>query len=151
MSLFLPTPPPNYIRVAAAFCLHDHKLLIARRRPDKQQGGLWELPGGKVEPDESLQQCLEREIQEELGMTVRAGAVLAHCLHRYSGIGIQLIALDTRWLCGEPQLNDHDRLEWIKPNEWHHKTWAPADMPLLGQMLAAQSQLMTMPVSTSAF
>lgn len=111
--------------------MHDGKLLVARRKAEKAQGGLWELPGGKVEAGESLQQCLEREIQEELGMSIRAGRVLAHCLHRYPGIGIQLIAIEARWLSGEPKLSDHDRLEWIAPRDWISKDWAPADIPLL--------------------
>ena len=119
--------------------MHDQKLLIARRRADIQQGGLWELPGGKLEAGESAQQCLEREIHEELGMTVRAGPVLAHCLHRYSGIGIQLLAIQTEWLHGEPTLSDHDRIEWIKPAGWYRKSWAPADVPLLAQLVALTS------------
>lgn len=127
----LPPLPQDYVRVAAAVCLHDGKLLIARRKAGKAQAGLWELPGGKVEAEETLQQCLEREIDEELGMQIKAGRGLAHCLHRYSAIGIQLIAVEAQWIGGEPQLKDHDRIEWIQPREWIHKHWAAADIPLL--------------------
>ena len=111
--------------------MHDGKLLIARRKAGKAQAGLWELPGGKVESGETLQQCLEREIDEELGMRIKAGRGLAHCLHRYSTIGIQLIAVEAQWIAGEPQLNDHDRIEWIEPQHWPRKNWAPADIPIL--------------------
>lgn len=123
------------IRVVAAALVRDGRVLACRRRPSLARGGLWELPGGKVEPGEADAHALARELQEELGLLVSVGEVLAESLHDYGDIAIRLVAL----ACagdGEPLLRDHDAVRWLAADELHTVTWAPADLPLLDAVAA---------------
>ena len=69
--------------VSAALIFHDGKLLITRRHDDAHLGGLWEFPGGKREPDETFEQCLVREIREELGVEISVGKLFESVTHAY--------------------------------------------------------------------
>jgi len=69
--------------VAAAIIIRDRCVLLTRRGPDEKLAGYWEFPGGKVEDGESLDACLERELQEELGVQSCAGDVLMECKYHY--------------------------------------------------------------------
>src|ERR1041385_7546125 len=76
-------PTRRAVDVAAALVFRDGKLLITRRHADAHLGGLWEFPGGKRESDETFEQCLVRELQEELGITVTVGELLEELTHEY--------------------------------------------------------------------
>ncbi|HAK44799.1 MAG TPA: 8-oxo-dGTP diphosphatase MutT [Spirochaeta sp.] len=67
--------------VAAAIIIRNGRVLICRRAPGEKLAGFWEFPGGKVEPGESLQECLERELREELDVEVRAGEIIRLTVH----------------------------------------------------------------------
>ncbi len=104
MSEPLPTadaPPP--IEVAAGLVFRDRKLLISRRRAQDHLGGLWEFPGGKREHGETFEDCLRRELHEELGVHVEVGALLETITHDYPGKRVLLRFFRCRLAAGEPE------------------------------------------------
>ncbi len=119
------------LRVVAAALVRDGRLLAARRALDAAQGGLWELPGGKVEAGESDADALVRELEEELGVRVAVHQELAESLHHYPTKSILLVALRCSLDEGEPVAHEHAELRWVGRWELDSLTWAPADIPLL--------------------
>jgi 8-oxo-dGTP diphosphatase len=118
---------PRLTRVAAAVLTRaDGAVLIARRRPGGPHGGLWEFPGGKVEPGETPEQCLARELREELGVEAAVGPFLAA---GSDGV-IELLGYRARILAGEPALSDHDALAWVAPADLARFPMPPADGPI---------------------
>ncbi|SHI23158.1 (deoxy)nucleoside triphosphate pyrophosphohydrolase [Ferrimonas marina] len=121
--------------VVAALLVADDKVLVARRHPESSQGGLWEFPGGKVEPGESHQAALVREIQEELSVTLSVGPFLATSEHRYPGKTVRLHGYLCHW---QPQpivlTGSHDALAWHTPEQVELASLAPADWPLLAAL-----------------
>jgi A/G-specific adenine glycosylase len=101
------------VHAAAAVIIENGTVLIGRRPEDKLLGGLWEFPGGKLEPDEDLKDCLKREILEELAIHIEVGEKLGTFDHAYSHFAITLHAFESRRLEGEPELHDHTALEWV--------------------------------------
>lgn len=124
------------VRVVAAVLVRDARVLAARRAAHRREGGLWELPGGKVEPGEDDATALARELGEELGVTVAVGAVVGESDHAYGHGVVRLVALRCTLLAGEPEALDHDELRWLGPGELASVTWAPADIPLLAAVRA---------------
>lgn len=108
-------PVPHYTVTAAVIRRNGH-ILIAQRRNEGLLGGMWEFPGGKLEPGESLPDCLQREIREELGVTVDVGPSLGIYDHAYSHFKITLHAFNCTLLGGEPQPLDHSALRWAIPS-----------------------------------
>lgn len=105
--------------------------LVTRRGPTMAHAGAWEFPGGKVEPGESDATALERELEEELGLRVTVGALLAVA---DTPIGARVIRL-AAYACttdDTPELREHDALAWLDGAELDGVAWAPADLPLLG-------------------
>jgi 8-oxo-dGTP diphosphatase len=126
--------PPIKQVVCAVIRDKEARILLTRRAPGQHLEGHWELPGGKVEPGESLEAALERELLEELGLVVTVGEELARNVYHYDRGSIELIALATS-TCGEvTHMTVHDAADWF--NEWQAETLsiAPADIPLLGTL-----------------
>ena len=122
------------IDVVAAVIVHDGRILACRRAPGKDAAGLWEFPGGKVEPGESAEQALVREIREELGV----GILLDHELLAAEHGGIRLTCWFARLDGGDipTQSTDHDELRWMLPAQLPTLTWAPADLPAVQKLSA---------------
>lgn len=117
-------------------------LLAARRSAPEQYAGMWEFPGGKVEPGETCQAALHRELAEELGVEVALGTEVAGPLAQ--GWPLNQSAAMRVWLvqltAGEPQpLEDHDELRWIRLDspDLAQLSWIPADLPIVSAMLQA--------------
>jgi A/G-specific adenine glycosylase len=109
---------PHY-DVAAAVIHQDGRVLIAQRPPEGMLGGLWEFPGGKQESGETLAECLEREIQEELGVAIAVGEPLVTVKHSYTHFKITLHAFACRLLAGQPRA--------IGVADWRYVTLAQLD------------------------
>ena len=123
------------IRVAAAVIRKEGRILLARRAPHKSQAGLWEFPGGKVEPGETVAQCLVRELREELGLAVVVGRELALSTFKYEHGEIELVAHECA--CDAPEVKastDHDRWEWVEPANLLDYDLAPADVPIASRL-----------------
>src|SRR5437867_8569188 len=95
--------PMTIIDVAAALLFRDGKLLVTQRYPDAHLGGLWEFPGGKREPGETFEECLRRELKEELGIEVEVGEEVESITHRYPEKTVHLKFFRCAWIQNEPQ------------------------------------------------
>ena len=111
-------PVPHYIVTAAV--IRDEsgeKFLLTKRPPKGLLGGLWEYPGGKQEPDESLEDCIRREIREELGVTIRVGEPFGVYRHAYTHFKVTLHAFFCRITEGEPVPLAASELGWFSREE----------------------------------
>ena len=118
---------------ACALIDPDGRVLIAQRPADKQMGGLWEFPGGKVEPGESPEEALIRELAEELGIAVKEPclAPFSFASHNYADFHLLMpLYICRRWE-GEPQAKEHTALKWARPRDLKDYPMPPADVPLV--------------------
>ena len=123
--------PP--VPVVCAIIVRGERIMLAQRPPDKKLGGLWEFPGGKVEVGESSEDALHRELQEELGCSVRIMQTLAPFVHEYDWGRIELIPFVCEIAEGspEPHAHEHTALVWVERGELGEYEFAPADVPLV--------------------
>jgi A/G-specific adenine glycosylase len=104
---------PHFDVTAAVICRPDGQVLIAQRPLGGMLGGLWEFPGGKRQPAETLQECLAREIQEELGIEIEVGPQIAAIKHSYTHFRITLYAYICRLVNGDPRAIDCADWSWV--------------------------------------
>jgi A/G-specific adenine glycosylase len=111
------TAPPEVAvtHVTAAVIARDGLILLARRPPGALMAGRWEFPGGKQEPDESLEQCLGREIQEELGVAIEVGPRLMSLPFDRAAGPHRLHVYACRLTAGSPRPLGVDRVAWVEP------------------------------------
>lgn len=107
------------------------KILIDRRKPQDTMGGLWEFPGGKIEPGETVVQCIKREIQEELGIDIEVGEHCVTITHKYANYQVTLIAHHCRHAGGEPQTIECDEILWVTLPELDHFCFPEANIKLI--------------------
>ena len=122
------------IDVSAALVFREGKLLITQRQAEAHLGGLWEFPGGKREPGETFEQCLRRELVEELGIEVEVGALLEEITHEYPERCVRLQFFLCRWLANEPQPLGCAALAWIMREQLGEYSFPAADARLLGRL-----------------
>ncbi len=121
--------------VAAAIVHLDGKVLITRRAPGEKLAGMWEFPGGKLEHEETPQECITRELREELGVESVAGETLTSTTYTYPGGTIELIAIMVTLQSIQFTLQVHDLFEWVRPQELLQYDLAPADIPIAEEIL----------------
>ena len=109
----------------------DGKIFIARRKKDKSLGGKWEFPGGKIEKDETQEECLQRELNEEFNMQVKVGEKLGENEHHYENFSIRLIAYNCEFISATYELMDHDAFEWVSKESLTNYELAEADIPFV--------------------
>lgn len=124
------------LQVVAAVIVRDGLVLACRRNPDRSAGGLWEFPGGKIEPGESPEDALVREIREELGV----GIVLGELIHReLTSTGDHVIDLSSyaaQLTDTEPTAStDHDLLRWLRVDDLAALGWARPDLPVVASLV----------------
>ncbi len=107
------------------------KILIAKRFAKDLLGGLWEFPGGHQEKDESLEQCVRREVREELGIAVKVVEELAVVDHAYSHFAITMHAFHCRWLRGQPRPIGCAAYKWVSPRELSHYAFPAANRKII--------------------
>lgn len=113
-----------------------NEVLIVRRGPGMSGAGHWEFPGGKVEAGETETQALEREIFEELCLTIRPEEFLGENLHQYPSKKICLRFYLTPMPSAEFVLTEHDGALWVTPDKLHEHTLADADVPIIQTLRA---------------
>ena len=121
------------IDVTAAVIVRGGSVLLCQRPQGKHHAGLWEFPGGKTEPGETLEACVARECREELGIDLRVGRALA-CVTRE---GLRITFMAARIVRGEPQLLEHSALAWVTPQEARAYALCPSDAQMLAQTAPA--------------
>ena len=120
--------------VAAGVIWCDGRILIARRPPRGLLGGLWKFPGGKREPGESLEECLAREVREELGIDIRVGELLATVRHAYTHFCITLHVYRCRYIGGEPQTVGGTAWKWAALQELSEHAFPAANHSIIAML-----------------
>lgn len=113
--------------VAAVIINEENKILITKRNLKKDQGGLWEFPGGKIEAGETEQEALKREIKEELDIEIEVEKRIGNKVHKYTEKEIDLIAYKAKKVNGNLQLLEHEDYHWIDKKEMEQFRFAEAD------------------------
>ena len=134
MSSIAPVP----IAVVCALIERDGHVLMAQRPAHKHLGGKWEFPGGKVEPGETTEAALHRELDEELGCHVEILRALLPHTHAYATVTVQLLPFVTRLLptSAELQAREHAALRWVPARELSDLDLPEADRPIIAEYLA---------------
>jgi 8-oxo-dGTP diphosphatase len=96
---------------------------------------MWEFPGGKIEPGESPEEALRREIMEEMGCAIEVGGQIEHTVHEYDFGIVHLTTFYCKLLSGTPVLTEHARAEWLAKEELDSLEWAPADLPAVRKIM----------------
>jgi 8-oxo-dGTP diphosphatase len=127
--------------VTAAVIERSGRILIARRKKGDRMEGKWEFPGGKLEGNESPEECLSRELHEEFGIEAEIGDFLLSSPYEYSHLKIELLAFRATYISGDFNLNDHDEIRWVLPSELGRYDLAGADVPVADILMKGASPL----------
>ncbi len=127
------------INVAAGLVFRQQKLLITQRPSGKHLAGLWEFPGGKCEPDETFEQCVVRELNEELCIEVRVVKCFEEVTHDYIERIVRLKFYLCRLVNGEPQMIGCSALKWATKENLVKHAFPPADEKLLRRLVDTPS------------
>ena len=122
--------------VACALIDVDRRVLIAQRPEGKSLAGLWEFPGGKLEPGESPEAALIRELEEELGIETKTAclAPVTFASHSYENFHLLMPLYACRKWQGTPQAREHPALKWVRPQALRDYPMPPADEPLIAAL-----------------
>ena len=124
------------VEVSAALIFRRGKLLIAQRHANAHLGGLWEFPGGKREANETSEECLAREIHEELGIEICVGSLFEEITHEYEKKTVHLKFFICKLLNGEPQTLGCAAYKWIEKPELADYEFPAADAHLREKLRA---------------
>ncbi len=104
-------------KVTAGVIEKDGRILIAKRKKGDLHGGRWEFPGGKVDFGETPEECLRRELKEELGIEAEVGEFICESPFNYMMVPLELLVYKVRHISGEFKALDHDELKWVEPSD----------------------------------
>jgi 8-oxo-dGTP diphosphatase len=130
-----PARATNWVAVVAGFAVRDGRVLLAQRPPGKHLAGYWEFPGGKLEPGESAEEALARELREELDAGCRVGLLLDAVTHTYERFDLLMLLYHVTFT-GEPRAHEASAVGWFTPAEIAALALPPADVPLLARLPA---------------
>lgn len=136
-----PRHVPAVVQVAAGLIVREGHYLIARRKAGTHLGGLWEFPGGKREPGESLEDCLRRELREELGVDVAQPVHVRVIRHDYREKTVELHFFRCTISRGEASALDCEEVRWVTPSELSNYEFPPADRPLIEELQGSGQQV----------
>lgn len=119
------------LNVTAALILLGPKILIARRAPGLFLSGYWEFAGGQIEEGETPEECLKREIEEELGVQVKVGDFFMETEYAYPEKTVLLKAYWCELLTDNFVLTDHNYVKWVEPKDFDKYNFAPADIAIV--------------------
>lgn len=124
-----------HIHVACAIIERDGRVLAAQRGPHMSLPLKWEFPGGKLDPEETLEECLRRELIEELGVEITVGRPLPATTHAYPSFTVTLYPFVCSITSGSIVLHEHQAVAWLAPGDLSTLDWAEADGPILASYL----------------
>ncbi len=127
----------NIINVSAGIIIDGKKVLITRRAQTEQFAGGWEFPGGKVEDGETYEECLTRELKEELDIEVSVEEFCTSVLHDYGTFKVNLMAYYCRIVNGIISMSVHDKYAWAKIDNLLEFELLPADVPIANNIMEA--------------
>ncbi len=116
--------------VAAAIIREQGKFLICQRAKDDELPMLWEFPGGKLEEGETLEQCIVREIMEELSLEIKVIDIYEETIYRFNQDEIRFTFFNTKIVDGELVLNVHNDAKWMLAEEMQNYQFMPADVEI---------------------
>ncbi|WP_183355064.1 (deoxy)nucleoside triphosphate pyrophosphohydrolase [Geomonas silvestris] len=126
-------PAKRHVHVACAIIERDGLVLSARRKASSNLPLKWEFPGGKLEPGEELEECLRRELIEEMEVEIAVGRPLTPATHSYPNLTVTLYPFVCSITAGEIVLHEHSAITWLPPATMHELDWAEADFPIIAE------------------
>ena len=127
--------PDSRLEVVIGIVIRHGRVLICRRRKDAHLASYWEFPGGKRQPGESLDRCLEREMAEELAIRVKPYHAFPPIDHDYATVSVRLYPYLCRHESGEAQPLACDELRWVRPHELPDYCFPPANHELIRDLV----------------
>lgn len=121
----------QHIHVACAIIEHEGAVLATQRSERMSMPLKWEFPGGKIHDGERPDECLQREVREELGVEIAVVRALTPATHRYPEFTVTLYPFVCRLRSGEIRLHEHKALVWLPPERLPELDWAAADEPII--------------------
>ncbi len=131
-------PELKHLRVGLAIIISKGRVLIAKRKKSDSLGGFWEFPGGKCEPTETLEECVRREVAEELAIEVTPLRALDAIEYRYPTAVVMLFPFICRHDSGEPVALCSSEVRWVEPAALAEFQFPPANLGLLAMLSAAR-------------
>jgi 8-oxo-dGTP diphosphatase len=128
------------IVVTAAVIEKDGRVLIAKRKKGWRFADKWEFPGGKIEPNETPEECLQRELREELGIETEIGEFFCVSTYAYPHATVQLLVYRALHVSGEYTLYDHQEMRWVLPEHLLQYDFPEADNLVIEKLMGAVSK-----------
>ncbi len=125
---------PHKVIGVAVIWNQQGQILIDKRRKQGLHGGFWEFPGGKIEPGETIEACIKREIMEELGIVIEVGESLMTIEHDYTKFTVTLCVHNCRYVSGEPQTLECDEIRWVTLDELDQFTFPKANEQIIATL-----------------
>jgi 8-oxo-dGTP diphosphatase len=119
------------VTVVAAIIVEEGKILIGKRKEGLSMAHKWEFPGGKLKQDESPEECLKRELQEELEIEAEIGRF--YCKGTYNEL--TLLTYMARFVSGDFKLHDHEEIRWVSPHDLSLYEFPHADRPIVMKLM----------------
>lgn len=126
-------PQKRHVHVACAIIEREGLVLSALRSASMNLPLKWEFPGGKIEPGEGREECLRRELVEEMGVQIEVGRALTPSTHEYHTFAVTLYPYVCSILSGEIILHEHSAVTWLPPARMMELEWADADIPVIAE------------------
>ena len=125
----------RHLHVACAIIEQNGTALAAQRSAAMSLPLKWEFPGGKIESGETAEECLIRELREELGVSVFIGSALTPATHSYPDFTVTLYPYTCRLTGGTVTMYEHHALKWVEPQQMPELDWAAADLPVIREYM----------------
>ena len=132
---------PTLVTVTAAIMSIENRVFIAQRKSSDSLRNKWEFPGGKIENNETPEQCLKREMKEEFGIDVSIGEYLDESIYHYEHMSIRLLAYRAFWKGGNIYPKAHNDFKWVSPDKLYEYDFAPADAPFVNKLRRREIEL----------
>lgn len=126
------------LQVTCAIIQHADKILICQRSASMKLALKWEFPGGKIETGESKEECLHREIKEELNIDIIVHSALTMVEYHYAEFSVQLYPFVCSLQSGEVNVLEHTQAIWVDAMQLPNYDWAAADIPIVVEYLSAK-------------
>tara|TARA_A100001011_G_C13595588_1_gene550041 strand:+ start:81 stop:470 length:390 start_codon:yes stop_codon:yes gene_type:complete len=124
------------VLVTGAIIQEGEKFLISRRGPNEKSPGIWEFPGGKLEEGESLEECIKRELKEELSIDAVIGELYCSYTYKYPHVSYELYFYKIISFKGKPTKSVHDKFEWERLENFNKYDFLPGDDTVIEKLIS---------------